>query len=154
MLSLSPRFHAPLSLALRATGHSESPFYCYSSPKPNITGVCEDRIEKLLLCENREFLMTAVVMSSTNHATVIAKTHFLARTPKRRNNPLHDDTRVAGNTLEDLLATASRLGKLRCTYWPELSSLLSDGSSDSRSLHLSLGVDNLRYAVSAALSNP
>jgi hypothetical protein len=30
------------------------------------------------------------------------------------------------------------------TYRPELSSLLTDGASDGRTLHLTLGVDDLR----------
>jgi len=48
--------------------------------------------------------------------------------------PLHDDTRVAGNT------------------GPELSSLLADGASDGRALHLTLGVDDLESGWSVPFS--
>lgn len=35
------------------------------------------------------------------------------------------------------------LGTLQVTYRPELSSFLSNGTSDGRTLHFTLGVDNL-----------
>lgn len=36
----------------------------------------------------------------------------------------------------------------RSTYGPKLSSLLGDGASNGGALHLTLGVDNLREAIS------
>jgi hypothetical protein len=63
---------------------------------------------------------------------------------QRSTTNLHDDTRVRGNTLD--IGLADQRGVSRhvtgATYGPQLSSLLADGASDGRSLHLTLGVDN------------
>jgi hypothetical protein len=42
------------------------------------------------------------------------------------------------------IAQTYMLSRSGNTYRPELSSLLSDGASDGRALHLTLGVDDLR----------
>lgn len=81
---------------------------------------------------------------------------ILARkSPHLRQRPhLHHDTRVGGDTLLDLVSTRLMCCSAVATHGPQLSSLLSDGASDGGSLHLTLGVDDLKFLVSSCSVRP
>lgn len=67
--------------------------------------------------------------------STVLRSHCPSTTPNPCEAYLHDDTRVGSDT------------------GPQLSSLLTDGASDGRALHLTLGVDDLQcYLLASAPS--